>query len=208
MRLFSSITGNKSTLQDWFHNIYVEFRWKVVRPLQRFFTGYSFDMAWEASSAMAKKCYPIFKEFAKLPPHGAPTYAILQNNKAAYNKRFGKDRITAYLNDPSAEDEEITNALFEEWNEIIRKVLFSLEYVGRDGEEYPQHLYDPNPNYNPKQKEPFYTKPVEGKEEYYELVFNDDYGKTKLNSERMREFEEQVAEGFRLLGLYWQGFWD
>lgn len=157
---------------------------------------------------MAEKCYPIFRDFAKLPRRGVPTHYILSNNKARYNRQFGKERVTTYLNDPSIDDEEMSAALFEHWNEIIEKVLFALEYVGHSKEVYPEHVYDPNPSYDPNQKEPFYTKPVDDKKEYYELIFNDDYGATKLNLKRTDEFEKQVTEGFRLLGLYWRGFWD
>lgn len=208
MKLHLAPNDEKSTLRDILHDVYVDFRWKVIRPLQKFFTGYSYDMAWNACSAMAEKCYPIFRDFAKIPPHGAPTHIILTNNKALYNKMFGKERVAAYLKDPSVEDEELTSALFEHWNDIIQKVLFSLEHVGHNKEDYPASVYDPNPNYDPKQQEPFYSKPVEGKEGYHQLIFNEDYGKTKLNPKRMHEFETQVTEGFRLLGLYWQGFWD
>ncbi|MCA1806500.1 MAG: hypothetical protein LC687_01345 [Actinobacteria bacterium] len=165
-------------------------------------------MAWNASSAMAEKCYPIFKAFASLPPQGAPTHTILINNKAYYNKTFGKDRVTAYLKDPGNSDDELSQALFDHWDLIIQKVLFSLKHVGYSKEEYPADVYDINPKYDPNQTQPFYTKPVAGPEGYRELIFNEDYGKQKLNTKRMQEFNKQVAEGFRLLGLYWQGFWD
>lgn len=200
-------SDEKTTFREKLHDIYVGFRWRFIRPLQKFFTGYSYDMAWNAFRAMSEKCYPIFKAYAELPPSGAPTHPILKNNIAQYNKQFGKERVANYLKHAN-EDEELTTELFRHWKEIIQKVLFSLEYVGKNGEEWPDSIYEPNPAYDPKQKEPFHTKPVEGKEGFSQLIFNEDYGETKVNSKRMQEHEERVAEGFRLMGQYWQGFWD
>jgi hypothetical protein len=198
----------EKTFREKLRKVWTSFRWVALRPLQKLLTGYSYDMAWEASSAMAEKCYPIFKAFAALPPQGAPTHKILINNKILYTKRFGKKRVDTYLKRPDLEDEELTKALFEHWTDIIQKVLFSLEHVGHNKEEFPDHVYDPNPLYNPNQKEAFYSKPVEGNSELHQLIFNEDYGETKLNSEKLRDFEDQVSEGFRLLGIYWTNFWD
>lgn len=181
-------------------------RWHVVRPIQRLFTGYSYDMAWDPNHHMAKKIYPIFRRYANIPPHGAPTHTILENNKKHYIKLFDKERVEQYLK--TGDDEELEKQLFAHWKEIIDHVLFAIEWVGIKQEEYPEHLYDPNPNYDPNQNEPFRTIPCEDHSGYLELIFNEDYGETKLNSKRAQEFEQYISKGFELLGLYWRSFWD
>lgn len=185
-------------------------RWHIVRPVQRFLTGYSYDMAWDPYSHMAKKIYPIFKSYAEIPPHGAPTHIILKRNRKQYVKQFGKERVDAYLqyNGSDDYDEELENKLFEHWSEIINHVRYTLEWVAVHNEEYPGHVYDPNPKYDPNQKEPFHFEPCEDHPGYSEMISHEDYGEHKLNSKRQIAFEEYISEGFELLGLYWRSFWD
>ena len=184
------------------------FRWYIYRPLQQLFTGYSYNMAWDAHSFMAKKIYPIFRDFARLKRHSAPTHTLLLNHKDEYVQKYGEEAVETYLTGTSDVDSDLQEALFTHWNEIIEHVLFSLRFIAVDGENYPKHLEDPNPNYNPNQKEMWHSEPCKDKPRYHELIFHDDYGKTKLNMERVNEFEEYVSEGFRLLGVYWRSFWD
>jgi len=186
------------------------FRWNILRHLQRFFTGYSYDMSWDFQHHAAKKIYKIFKMYTEIPPNGAPTHNILENERERFVEQFGEDRAHAYLHYDGTDeyDEELEAALFARWKEILSQVLTSLKFLAVDDEAHPDHLYDPNPEYTPDQKEPFHFIPVEDKPEYHELIFHEDYGKTKINMERMKAFEKEITEGFRLMGLYWRSFWD
>lgn len=190
-----------------FERIMSWFKWNVWRHIQRFFTGYSYDMKWNAFYHMSVKIYPILKDYAESEHVGAPTPTILSREHNSVVDKFGLDRVTAYEKAYMQNDEEIEEYLFKRWDEIVQQILFAVKHIAVDNEERPEYCYDPNPHYDPKQTDPFYFVDTEdGK--YRELKFNKDYGKTNLNHERAREFDERVATGFELLGAYWRNLWD
>lgn len=48
------------------------FKYDIIRPIQKFFTGYAYSDWWDARSTMAKKILPIIRDFRNKPKHGQP----------------------------------------------------------------------------------------------------------------------------------------
>jgi hypothetical protein len=160
-----------------------------------------------AYSFMSKKILPYMKQFQKHEKWGMPSNLMMDESISEEMKKLG------YTWDASCAswkgDQTGLNAddyLAAKWDEIINEIVFALEYTAND--EPADDCLVPNMKYNPDQKEPFQTIPCEGKEGYSQLIFNEDYGSTKTDMALLRKKEERVANGYRLMGIYWQSLWD
>lgn len=116
-----------------------------------------------------------------------------------YDFKKNKRQGTPIFDDSLSDDERIAK-----WAGIIDEVIFALEHCAHEDDS---DCYEPNPDYNPAQKEFFKDMPVNA-DGTYDVVFNDDYGDVRINSELYKAKQERVVEGLKLLGQYFQNFWD
>jgi hypothetical protein len=173
-------------------------KWNLLRPLQRLLTGYSYDMWWDAFPFMSKKIFPIFEKYRLSDRMGLPNI-----------EHEFKEELEVYLiNLSSEEDREAKRSEFLEkkWQEILDNISFSLRYC-IDEERLLEECQMVNEAYNPDQKEPFYLVEQEN-QNYKTLVFNEDFGPTKIDRNLHGKAMDRVQRGLELMGKYWLCFWD
>jgi len=160
-----------------FKNIRRWWKWNIHTPIQHFL-GRKASTDWiSAYNFMARAMLPYLHDFKKNDRQGTPIF----NNELSDDDRTAK------------------------WDGIIDEVIFALEQCANDGDD--SDCYEPNPNYNPAQKE-FFKKTPMNANGTYNVEFNEDYGDVRINSELYRAKQERIQKGLLLLGEYFQNFWD
>jgi hypothetical protein len=181
-------------------------KWNIATPFCHLF-GMVAPTDWiSAYSFMSKRILPYLKSFKKHEKMGYPAFFLSDPyRKEMMEKGYIFNTNThSYVNDVIDNldaDEYITKL----WGEMIDEIIFAVEQTIDEDDSF---YMVPNPLYNPDQKEFFTSVPLESDPELMEMKFNDDYGKTKIDSKKYEEYHQRVQNGMELLGKHWQSLWD
>jgi len=179
-------------------------KWNIATPICHLLNLQAPTDWISAYSFMSKKMLPYFLQFKKKKKYGYPLYV----------SEYFKDEVASlgfvYNKEAGTYSGEVSHKRFEEWAIekwawVIDEIIFALQDIVLC--ETDDDCQVPNPNYNPAQKECFYTKPCKDSE-CVEMLFNKDYGKTILDYKLYELKQERVATGLKLMGEFWRCIWD
>lgn len=178
------------------------FKWSVIPFFYHLFGKVAPLDFVNAFYHIAKKTLPYLIGFRRADKDGFP--AVLNNEikekmvKLGYSFDEETHCHEGIVNGIKAED-----FLMDEWHRIIDEMIFAFQYAIDENDDDCMIVND---KYNPNQKEFFHTEKTD--DGSYEMIFNEDYGRTKIDIDLYNKKQERVQEGYNLYSRYFRNLWD
>ena len=132
---------------------------------------------WNMDQTMAMILFPMFKQL-KETKNGAP---IIQDEDVP-------DYLKS-MNAPRVKDEwDIDDNYFLRWDYVLNEIIWALE----------QYTYDWKDRYKSGVSDLIFASPS---------IEEGLYHNRKCDEEGVEKHQKRMRNGFRLMGVYWQGFW-